>query len=66
MASVTPNALTDTMVGKFAMRLARQALFHAEMFSVSQALSVPQLYQLQQLMLRLQSMPQFLLLNNSQ
>jgi hypothetical protein len=63
--SATPNALTATMAGKYAIRLAPQALFHAVMFSVSQALSVQPLSQLQPLTLRMQSMPQLLLSNNS-
>jgi hypothetical protein len=66
MASATQNALTAMMVEKFAIRLVQQALFHAVMFSVSQALSVPPLSQPQQLTSRQQSMPQLLLSNNSQ
>jgi hypothetical protein len=65
MASVTPNALTVTMAVKFAIRLVRQALFHAEMFSASQALMVP-LSQPQQLMLSRQLMLQLVQANNSQ
>jgi len=45
MASATRNALTATMAGKYAIRFAQQALFHAVMSSVSQALSVQQLSQ---------------------
>jgi hypothetical protein len=66
MASATPNALTATMAGKYAIRLAPQALFHAVMFSVIQALSVPPLSQPQPLTSRLKSMLLLLLSNNSQ
>jgi hypothetical protein len=43
MASAIQNALTVTMVGKFAIRLVLLALFHAVMFSASQALYAPHL-----------------------
>jgi hypothetical protein len=66
MVSAIPNALTVTMGGKCAIRLARQELFHAVMFSVLQALFVLPLSQLQVLMSKQQSMPQLLQANNSQ
>jgi hypothetical protein len=41
MISAILNALTATMGGKFAIRLALLALLHAVMFSASLALSAP-------------------------